>query len=103
MHQALRLRVGQRLNQSSLGRSEDRSGRAQSEADRQNDGRRENGRTPHATQRDTEILQQRIHYSFLNAIIGSIRAARRAGKYAANAATAPSTSAAMRYASGCVG
>src|SRR6266550_2193780 len=62
----------------SLGRREDRSGRAQPEADRQNDGRREHRSSPHATQRDSEILQQRIHYSFLSAIIGSMRVARRA-------------------------
>src|SRR6267154_5670486 len=91
MYQALRLRVRQRLNQSSLGRREDRSSRAQPEADRQNDGRGENRSSPHATQRDPEILQQRIHHSFLNAIIGSTRVARRAGTTQAASATSKSS------------
>jgi len=53
---------------------------ARGRANRQHNGRCQNGSAGASAGGRTHILQQRIHHSFLNAIIGSMRVARRAGK-----------------------
>ncbi len=79
MHEAFRLRVRQGLDQGGIGRREDRRGRAQAEAERQDDGGSERGGAPDATRGEAEVGEQRVHHSCLNATIGSTLAARRAG------------------------
>src|SRR5947207_8453661 len=61
MHEALRVGIRERLHQRGIGRREDRRGRAEAEADRQDDCRRESGRSLDATQRHAEILRQYVH------------------------------------------
>src|SRR5256886_8643699 len=55
MHESVRLGVWQRLDQRGIGGREDRRGRAQAEAERQDDGRGEGGGAPDATRGKAEI------------------------------------------------
>src|SRR5205809_5537139 len=92
----------QRTQHDAVQDGENDGGSADAQPQSQHRNKREQRRALQRPQRITEVLEDGVHHSFLNAIIGSTRAARRAGRYAASAATAQSTRAAMRYASGCV-
>src|SRR5947207_1759889 len=70
---------------------ENRSGRADAERQRQHDAEREAGVRREPAQRVAEIVDQRVHYSYLKATIGSTRAARREGTKLASAVTPSST------------
>src|SRR2546421_1925253 len=67
---------------------ENRSGRANAQRQRQQDAEREAGVLGERAQRVPEILEQRVHHSYLKATIGSTRAARREGSQQASTATA---------------
>src|SRR2546422_5162233 len=67
---------------------ENRTGRADAQRQRQHDAEREAGVLHERADRVPEILEQRVHHSYLRATIGSTRAARREGSQQASTATA---------------
>src|SRR3989449_1926305 len=87
LDQPVRSRVRQRPEQNAVDRAEDGRVRADAEGEREHGDEREAGAFGERAGGVTEILEQRVHHSYLKATIGSTRAARREGTKLASTVT----------------
>src|SRR5690349_1979891 len=91
-HETSGVGVRQRPEQYGPDDAEHRSVRPDAESEREHHGQGEAGAGSKLTSGVPNVLQDRVHYSARSATMGSVRVARRAGRYVASAATAISTS-----------
>src|SRR2546425_10485376 len=91
LEEAVRSRVRQRLEEHGVHRAEDGGVGADTEGEREHGHGGEAGALRERADGKTEILEERVHHSYLKATIGSTRAARREGTKLASTVTPSST------------
>src|SRR5439155_9179986 len=92
----------QRTQHDAVQDGENDGGSADAQPQSQHRNKREQRRALQRPQRITEVLEDGVHHSFLNAIIGSTCAARRAGSQVAASATSASSAVTATKVSGSV-
>src|SRR5881396_872195 len=101
--QPVRRVILQRTQHDAVQDGENDRGSADAQPQSQHRNKREQRRALQRPQRITEVLEDGVHHSFLNAIIGSTRAARRAGSHVAASATSASSAVTVTKVNGSVG
>src|SRR5882762_6102505 len=103
LHEPVRVGVWERIEHDPLQRGIDGCARADAEREGEYGDQREAGALRERAHRVAQIPKQSVHHSALSAIIGSTRAARRAGSQHATSATASNSTATVTKVNGSCG